>query len=117
MRTIDEEAALILSDPASSEQLRRLAEAVVERADLPTIEDMQGQVSLAEDAMSKAESECAEAKTRAEDLQRDLEADKRQSAAMRQMLEGASDLLSKSHHTGAIEWRGRYLAWQASQRG
>ena len=117
MRTIDEEAALILSDPASSEQLRRLATAVVDRTDTATIEDMDYQVRQAEEAMSEAEDERDAAVTRAEGLQRDLEADKRQSAAMRQMLEGASDLLSKSHHTGAIEWRGRYLAWQAPQRG
>lgn len=114
MRTVDEEAALILSDPASSEQLRRLATAVVDHeCDCSDAHDD----CASQDELSEAESALEDAEARAEGLQRDLEADKRQSAAMRQMLEGASDLLSKSHHTGAIEWRSQYLAWQASQRG
>lgn len=114
MRTIDEEAALILSDPASSEQLRRLATAVVDHeCDCSDVHEG----CASPDDLSEAESALEDANTRAEGLRRDLEADKRQSATMRQMLEGASDLLSKSHHTGAIEWRSQYLAWQASQRG
>lgn len=114
MRTVDEEARLILSDPASSEQLRRLATAVVDHeCDCSGAHD-----DCVDEGAHYAAIQAQEAaETRAEGLQRDLEADKRQSAAMRQMLEGASDLLSKSHHTGAIEWRGRYLAWQALQRG
>lgn len=114
MRTVDEEAALILSDPASSEQLRRLATAVVDH-ECDCEDDHDGCANQGD--LDEAHAECAAAETRAEGLQRDLEADKRQSAAMRQMLESASDLLSKSHHTGAIEWRSQYLAWQASQRG
>lgn len=116
MRTVDEEAALILSDPASSEQLRRLATAVVDH-ECDCDGDEHHASCASQDELTEAESALEDAETRAEGLQRDLEADKRQSAAMRQMLEGASDLLSKSHHTGAIEWRSQYLAWQALQRG
>ena len=114
MRTIDEGAALILSDPASSEQLRRLAAAVVdhERDCSDAHDDCASQ-----DELTEAQSALEDAEARAEGLQRDLEADKRQSAAMRQMLEEASDLLSTSSRTGPIEWRSRYLAWQALQRG
>lgn len=114
MRTIDEEAALVLSDPASSEQLRRLATAVVDHeCDCSNAHDD----CIDDGAHNAVCRERDDAKTRSEGLQRDLEADKRQSTAMRQMLEGASDLLSKSRHTGAVEWRGRYFAWQALQRG
>lgn len=116
MRTTDEEARLVLSDPASSEQLRRMATAVVEHSCSAHTDHDHDTCASAED-FEKACVDLEAAKTRAEGLQRDLEADKRQSAAMRQMLEGASDLLSKSHHTGAIEWRSQYLAWQASERG
>jgi hypothetical protein len=114
MRTIDEEAAFILSDAGASDQLRRLATAIVDHeCDCSDAHD-----DCIDDGVYNAV--CRErnaANTRAEGLQRDLEADKRQSAAMRQMLEEASDLLSKSRHSGAIEWRSKYLVWQASQRG
>jgi len=114
MRTIDEEARFILSDAGASDQLRRLATAVVDHeCDCSGAHDD----CASQDELSEAQSALEDAEARAEGLQRDLEADKRQSATMRQMLEGASDLLSKSHHTGAIEWRSQYLAWQASQRG
>lgn len=114
MRTIDEEARFILSDAGASEQLRRLATAVVDHeCDCSNAHDD----CIDDGAHNAVCRERDDAKTRAEGLQRDLEADKRQSAVMRQMLEDASELLSKSRHTGAVEWRGCYFAWQALQRG
>ena len=116
MRTIDEEAALVLSDPASSEQLRRLATAILDH-ECDCYGDEHHASCASQDELTEAESALEDAEARAEGLQRDLEADKRQSAVMRQMLEDASELLSKPRHTGAVEWRGCYFAWQALQRG
>lgn len=109
MRTIDEEARLILSDPASSEQLRRLATAVIDHEC-----DCSDQHDDCVDAYDhrQVEEALAQAEVRLAGLQRDLEADRRHSAQMREMLESASDLLGNSHNTHAVEWRAKYLAWQ-----
>lgn len=107
MRTIDEEAQLILSDPASSEQLRRMAKAVV---------DYECDCSEAHDDCvdaydhRKVEEKLAQADILAETLKRDLEADRRHSTKLRALLDEAAELFGNSHNTHAVEWRAKYLA-------
>lgn len=111
MRTIDEEAQLILSDPASSEQLRRMAKAVVDHEC-----DCECDCSEAHDDCvdaydhRKVEEKLAQADILAETLKRDLEADRRHSAKMRELLSEAAELFGNSHNTHAVEWRAKYLA-------
>lgn len=112
MRTIDEEAQLILSDPASSEQLRRVADAALERGSLLKVweqEDVHDDC-ISQDELSEAQSALEDAEAEVQKLKRDLEADRRHSAKIRELLSEAADLLGNSHNTHAVEWRAKYLA-------